>query len=80
MVDVVVVNYNNYKEVISYIERVKNMMQVSHIVVVDNCSTDRGPRLCLPRQSFLDSPMSCLCERTSLVRLPASRLPLALLL
>ena len=42
MVDVVVVNYNNYKEVISYIERVKNMMQVSHIVVVDNCSTNNS--------------------------------------
>ena len=42
MVNVVVVNYNNYKEVISYIERVRDMAQVSHIVVVDNCSSNNS--------------------------------------
>lgn len=40
MTGLVVVNYNDYKNTISFIDSVKEYKVVKHIVIVDNCSTD----------------------------------------
>ena len=40
MTGLVVVNYNDYKNTISFIDSVKEYKAVKHIVIVDNCSTD----------------------------------------
>ena len=40
MTGLVVVNYNDYKNTISFIDSIKEYKVVKHIVIVDNCSTD----------------------------------------
>ena len=40
MTGLVVVNYNDYKNTISFINSIKEYKVVEHIVIVDNCSTD----------------------------------------
>lgn len=40
MVDVVVLNYNDANETIKYVNQIYHYPTVSHIIVVDNCSTD----------------------------------------
>lgn len=40
MTGLVVVNYNDYKNTIDFINSIKEYKVVKHIVVVDNCSTD----------------------------------------
>lgn len=40
MIGLVVVNYNDYKNTISFIDSIKGYKLVEHIVIVDNCSTD----------------------------------------
>lgn len=40
MTGLVVVNYNDYKNTIGFIDSVKEYKVVKHIVIVDNCSTD----------------------------------------
>lgn len=38
----IVVNYNDYKNTIKFIDSIKNYNVIDHIVIVDNCSTDNS--------------------------------------
>lgn len=40
MLDLVLLNYNDADTTLAFVERIKNYNVLSHIVVVDNCSTD----------------------------------------
>ena len=40
MTGLVVVNYNDYNNTISFIDSIKDYSVIKHIVIVDNCSTD----------------------------------------
>lgn len=42
MIGLVVVNYNDYKNTISFINSVSDYKLIKHIVIVDNCSTDNS--------------------------------------
>lgn len=42
MTGLVVVNYNDYKNTIKFINSVSNYKVIKHIVIVDNCSTDNS--------------------------------------
>lgn len=42
MTGLVVVNYNDYKNTISFIDSIKDYSVIKHIVIVDNCSTDNS--------------------------------------
>lgn len=42
MTGLVVVNYNDYKNTIEFINSVSNLKCIEHIVIVDNCSTDNS--------------------------------------
>ena len=40
MIGCVVLNYNDAKTTVEFVQRVKNMDSIDLIVVIDNCSTD----------------------------------------
>lgn len=40
MVDIVVLNFNDYFETLNYVNYIKNYGSIDHIIIVDNCSTD----------------------------------------
>lgn len=42
MIDVVVLNYNDYQTTAQFVERIKEYEIINKIVVVDNCSTDES--------------------------------------
>lgn len=42
MLDIVVLNYNDAEQTLSYIQEIKNYESIDHIIVVDNCSTDNS--------------------------------------
>lgn len=42
MLDIVVLNYNDAEQTLSYIHEIKNYESIDHIIVVDNCSTDNS--------------------------------------
>ena len=42
MTGLVVVNYNDYKNTISFVKSVVDYSVIGHIVIVDNCSTDES--------------------------------------
>lgn len=42
LLSVIIVNYNDYKQVIDYVNRIKNYKIISKIIIVDNKSTDNS--------------------------------------
>lgn len=42
MIGLVVVNYNDYKNTVSFINSINDYKLIKHIVIVDNCSTDNS--------------------------------------
>ena len=45
MVDVLILNYNDAKTTLEYVEKVKNYKNIRKILVVDNCSTDDSTQM-----------------------------------
>lgn len=60
-VGLVVLNYNNYEDVIEYIKKIYNYSIIDYIVIVDNCSTDES--ICKLKKIISDKIFLIISER-----------------